>query len=248
MGREAYYTLQEAADILEVSNERVEQMLMHGELEGHREAGRWRIYLPTLNSAEYREPAEDAARSLQGAAGTGVEPLSNTAEHMHQEEGQRESDERGVENPKNAEHPESKTLPVRQERNSAPHRGPLILNRGNQILRTGVRTRLIDLEGLPRSVRVLAILGYVGVIMLLAATLALELFGDQMSGVRFVSSTAEEYIQLPIAAIVVSNLSFVTGWAFILTGASDCRRRVLLPIVLLFVFELFLETFDFWVS
>jgi excisionase family DNA binding protein len=61
MGKERdFYTLQEAAEILGVSSERIEHMLIHGELEGYRQAGRWRIPLHAVDRPMQLGPAGSA--------------------------------------------------------------------------------------------------------------------------------------------------------------------------------------------
>ena len=113
-------------------------------------------------------------------------------------------------------------------------------SRGRQKVYESFRSKVISLNGLSQDIRRLAVLGYVIVLGMLVATLLLELVGDQLESVTFRPDSSTGRVQIPILAIIVSNISFVLGWAFLLTGASDCRRRVFLPVVFVFLFQLFL--------
>ena len=112
-------------------------------------------------------------------------------------------------------------------------------SRGREAAGRALRARVIDLSGMPRGVRVLAVLGYASVATSLVAVLLIELFGGGMPSVRYYKYT-DAHVLVPIPAMVVSSLACVLGWALLLTGASDCRRRVFLPTVGLFLLQLFL--------
>lgn len=111
--------------------------------------------------------------------------------------------------------------------------------RGREAAGWGLRARVVDLGGMPRGVRALAVLGYASVAVLLAAVLLVDLFDGVMPSVRY-EIAANELVLVPFPAMVVASLGFVVGWALLLTGASDCRRRVFLPMVGLFLLQMFL--------
>jgi hypothetical protein len=90
--------------------------------------------------------------------------------------------------------------------------------------------------------RLLILLGYAAIGALLLATLLLELLGDNLSSIYFEDPTVGPR-RVTYAVVVIASLAFVMGWALVLTGASDCRRRVFLPVAGLFVANL-LELVD----
>jgi len=77
---------------------------------------------------------------------------------------------------------------------------------------------------------------------MLGATLFLELSGNSLPTVQFGSDLISMDMRVPVAAMLFSGLSLALGWAFLLTGASDCRRRVFLPIAAVFLFQWILFT------
>jgi hypothetical protein len=83
----------------------------------------------------------------------------------------------------------------------------------------------------------LTLLGYISVASLLMVQLFLELHTGKLLHVRF-HDVRGQLLSVPLPGMVFSTLAFVLGWALLLTGASDCRRRVFLPIVGVFVFHL----------
>lgn len=102
-----------------------------------------------------------------------------------------------------------------------------------------LREALIDFDGLSLSLRILAILGYVSVFVLLVLTLLLDLFRNRLAMVTYTYGVEETIRQIPFIVLVVSGFCFVLGWAYILTGATDSRRRVFLPIAGIFALQLF---------
>jgi hypothetical protein len=72
---------------------------------------------------------------------------------------------------------------------------------------------------------------------MLGATLLLELARSQQSSVEFQSDALSTTLQVPTLAMVFSALSLALGWAFVLTGASDCARRVFLPVAAIFLIQ-----------
>jgi len=81
------------------------------------------------------------------------------------------------------------------------------------------------------------LLGYASVAAMLAATLILELSNAGSSGVEFKPDVIDKVLSVPVAAIVSSSLSLALGWAFLLTGATDCGRRVFLPVAAVFFLQ-----------
>jgi hypothetical protein len=75
----------------------------------------------------------------------------------------------------------------------------VIMGRGNQLIRTRIREKVIDFNDLPRGVRVLALFNYASVILLLLGTLFFELFGNRLWSVG--PPTGE--VEVPVAVIVV---------------------------------------------
>lgn len=103
-----------------------------------------------------------------------------------------------------------------------------------------LRAILIDFRGLPLSVQLLATLGYLAVLGLLLATLFFEWLGSQLNFVEY-SAPAGLY-HIPFTVVVITSLTFVLGWAFVLAGAAGSKARVFLPVLALFAFQLFILT------
>lgn len=100
-----------------------------------------------------------------------------------------------------------------------------------RFVRNVLRERTVDLAGLSWSLRLLTLLGYASVASMLAVTLFLELSAAGSSGVEFKSNfSSKALLVVPVPALIFSGLSLAAGWAFVLTGATDCRRRVFLLI------------------
>jgi hypothetical protein len=138
-------------------------------------------------------------------------------------------------------------LPETDQKNSTVSSSPWrrilgLLRRALLLLTSPLREALIDFEGLSLSLRLMAILGYVSVFVLLALTLLLESFSDRLYFVSYSYETDDAIVtnQVPFLVLLVSGLSFALGWAYILTGATDCRRRVFLPLAALFALQLIL--------
>ncbi len=102
-----------------------------------------------------------------------------------------------------------------------------------------LREAFIDFKGLSLSLRILAVLGYVAVFALLALTLLFDLFRNYLAMVTYVPYGDQPAArQVPFVVMIACGLSIALGWAYVLTGATDCRRRVFFPIVALFVVQL----------
>lgn len=114
----------------------------------------------------------------------------------------------------------------------------------NRLFLSEAREAIVDLRGLPLNTQVLAIFGYVGLFSLLSLTLLVELFGDSFTAVSFTVPEGDLYSekQVPLLAMALASLAFILGWAFLLTGATDCRRRIFFPAVGLFAIQLIFLT------
>ncbi|HYN87471.1 MAG TPA: hypothetical protein VER55_03015 [Ardenticatenaceae bacterium] len=117
-------------------------------------------------------------------------------------------------------------------------------NAARATLRSGARAALaetvresaIDFTGLHRHTRWLGWLGYLIVVVLLGIPPGVELFGERLPTVEFdPGTTGLGLLQIPFLVLLVSSISFALGCAFILTGASDSRRRLFFPVVGLFL-------------
>ena len=105
-------------------------------------------------------------------------------------------------------------------------------------LRRTFAENFIDLHGLPASLKILTIGGYVAVFGLLFFTLLVELAGDHLPTVQFM--VTEENLKLPLAVMAITSLAFILGWAYLLTGAAAAKPRIFLPVLALFALQLFL--------
>lgn len=114
----------------------------------------------------------------------------------------------------------------------------------NRLFLSEAREAIVDLRGLPLNVQVLTVAGYLGMFFLLGLTLILEFIGQNFTPVAFTmtAGTVDTGLRVPLLVMAVSSLAFVLGWAFLMTGATDCRRRVFLPAVVLFISQLFFLT------
>jgi hypothetical protein len=102
------------------------------------------------------------------------------------------------------------------------------------------RNTVIDVNQLPRQLRWLTIAGYGIVAVLLVLVIVLELIGAGLPQVVFAVRAFEgEDItgRVPYLVLGLFGVCNALGWAFILTGASDCRRRVFIPVVTVFVLQ-----------
>jgi hypothetical protein len=114
----------------------------------------------------------------------------------------------------------------------------LLLRMAYDLYVVPLREAFIDFRGLSLSLRILAVLGYVAVFALLALTLLFDLFRNYLALVTYVPYGDQPARQVPFVVMIACGLSLTLGWAYVLTGATDCRRRVFFPIVALFVVQL----------
>lgn len=90
----------------------------------------------------------------------------------------------------------------------------------------------VDLDGLSPAHRGLVRGGYAATIALLVAAFIAAVVGGPA-----VDLETDGRTEVPALAVALANVSFIIGWAFVLTGASHASGKVFLP---LFVFWLFL--------
>ncbi|MCJ7435387.1 MAG: hypothetical protein MUO77_18050, partial [Anaerolineales bacterium] len=100
----------------------------------------------------------------------------------------------------------------------------------------------IDLRGLPLSIKLFTIGGYLSVFFLLASVLLFEAIGEGLPTVQFSSSKEAEVLALPLAVMGFTILFFILGWVYVLTGAAMAKARIFLPALGLFAFQLFIIT------
>ncbi|HRJ42861.1 MAG: hypothetical protein KJZ86_13660 [Caldilineaceae bacterium] len=94
----------------------------------------------------------------------------------------------------------------------------------------------LDLRDLPITYRRLALLGYGLALLLILALFIFDLAESRLPRTEFATSGYQRILHLsvPAGAPSLYLLGWVTGWALLLTGASDCRKRIFLPIALYF--------------
>jgi len=93
----------------------------------------------------------------------------------------------------------------------------------------------IDAHGLSPGHRFLVLGGYAATLSLVVASLLSGLF----RGPLVLFGDADLPASIPGFVLVVASVAFVMGWAFLLTGASDSGRRILLPAVAIWLFQVF---------
>lgn len=84
--------------------------------------------------------------------------------------------------------------------------------------------------------KLLIIFGYACVATALGATLYLELAIRGSGGIEY-PHLEDGLVRTPVEVMVVSSIVLSLGWAFFLSGASDCRRRIFIPIALFFAVQ-----------
>lgn len=121
-----------------------------------------------------------------------------------------------------------------QERSDADQSRPLLLRLPAVEL---VHSRLVNLRALPPGERRLGAVGYAGLAAMLAATVVIAVAGPHLPQLTFRVDDGEiaSLRAAPDAAIVLSSMGLALGWGLVLTGATDCSRRVHIPIALVFL-------------
>lgn len=101
-----------------------------------------------------------------------------------------------------------------------------------------IKEAVVDWQALALNRRLLVLFGY----LLLAGMLFFMLVTELLGGIGrlIIFSLNETDVQIPFGVMVVSSLGFAVGWSFILTGATDFRRRVFWLILGLYAVQLFL--------
>lgn len=94
----------------------------------------------------------------------------------------------------------------------------------------------LDVSGLAFSQRALVVAGYCFTFAFLLGSLVAEIV--PATQIRFAATYGSAQISLIAAAIV--GASFVVGWAFVLTGASDSGKRLFIPLLGIWMLEVML--------
>ncbi len=111
---------------------------------------------------------------------------------------------------------------------------------------------LVNLKDLPLTHQVLTVAGYLAVLGLLAVTLLVQVLGPNQPSARyifprpnfgaanlpFVADLIGQPLSVPWLALAGALLAFILGWAYLLSGATECRRRIFFPILVSFLFQL----------
>lgn len=111
------------------------------------------------------------------------------------------------------------------------------MNSARETVLSSFRNRLVDLRPFPHGLRTLVVFGYLCVATTLAATLYLEIFTSSAGGVEYRSGDGGVQVRTSVEVMVLSSVVLALGWAFFLAGASDCRRRVFIPIAFFFAVQ-----------
>ena len=88
--------------------------------------------------------------------------------------------------------------------------------------------------------KILTVIGYLAVFGLLFFTLLVELASEYLPTVAYSISGKDNTV--PLIVIAIAGLTFILGWAFLLTGGASARARVFLPVLALYAVQLFLVT------
>ena len=109
----------------------------------------------------------------------------------------------------------------------------------------------VNLKELPLTHKILTVAGYVAVLGLLAVTLLVEILGPNQPSARYVIQYSAFWASVPYLAKLIGQplslpwlalagvlLAFALGWAYLLSGATECRRRIFFPILVVFIFQL----------
>jgi hypothetical protein len=98
----------------------------------------------------------------------------------------------------------------------------------------------IDLQGLPVSLKILTVTGYLVVFGQLLFTLLIELAGNRLPMVEY--TLFGPTLKVPLVVMMIAGLSFIMGWAYLLTGAAAAKARIFLSVLVLFAVQLFMST------
>lgn len=102
---------------------------------------------------------------------------------------------------------------------------------------------LVDMTGLHQGTRWLIRFGYGIVFFFLFLVLLFELTGSALPQLQFevLRDGVDTPTLVPTPVLFFSILAFALGWSFILTGASDCRRRIFLPVIALLLVQMLIS-------
>jgi hypothetical protein len=103
---------------------------------------------------------------------------------------------------------------------------------------------LVDFNGLPTPVRLLVIIGYLGIFSSMASMVWLESEHLPLKLIPILSgsTTENDNLSIPLLVMIFCSLGLATAWAFLLSGAAASSRRVFFPVFFLFAFQVFLLT------
>jgi len=108
------------------------------------------------------------------------------------------------------------------------------------LLRRIIEENFINLQGLPVSVKILTVGGYLAVFGMLFFTLVVELAGERLPTVEYM--LVDQNFTVPLIVMAISGLAFILGWAYLLTGAAAAKARIFLPVLVLYALQIFLVT------
>jgi len=98
---------------------------------------------------------------------------------------------------------------------------------------------LIELKSLPLGMRILTVLGYLTVLFLLFGVLVIEILRPWTPLITYNPPGGTEMVETSVIAVILACLAFCLGWAYLLTGATDARKRIFLPVWGLFAVQVF---------
>lgn len=102
-----------------------------------------------------------------------------------------------------------------------------------------LKAGIIDFRKLTLSQALLAILGYAATLLLLFFVLVPTPILSRPGAVAIEYSGKP--VTVPSAVVIVVMITFGLGWAYVLTGITDCSKRVFFPVMLLFVVQLLMQ-------
>lgn len=119
---------------------------------------------------------------------------------------------------------------------------------GRGWIRENWQNTVVDVNSLSRQLRWLTIFGYGAVLFFVAAFILFEFVGDALPRLYFPVDglSADDVIEMgytSYGALALFSLTTVLGWGLLLTGASDCRRRVFIPVFAFYMIVLMLTSF-----
>ncbi len=98
---------------------------------------------------------------------------------------------------------------------------------------------LVELKSLPLGMKILTVLGYLTVLFLLLGVLAVEILRPWTPLMVYNPPGGSEMVETSLISVLLACMAFCLGWAYLLTGATDARKRVFLPVWGLFAVQIF---------